>query len=108
MVTYTGLRVYEDGSSTLVVKLTEQTPVEFTQDGTKLTFVLGGAKVHLRNNKNPLNAQFFNSNVVRAKLDDTKKGVRVRISLRSDVQPEHKMVSQGSGAVLRIDVPPPA
>jgi hypothetical protein len=108
VVTFTGLRVYDDGSSTLVVSLTRKTPVEFSQEGTEVTFLLAGAKVRWRNNKNPLLAKYFKSNVIEAKLDDSKDGATLVVQLRENVRPQHNMGDAGGGALLRIDVPAPA
>lgn len=108
VVTFSGLRVYEDGSSTVFVTLTAETPVEFSQAGKTLSFVLTGAKVRLQNNQNPLLAKYFHSNVVKVRLGNTRDGVLLTIDLRTEVATHHALTKQGSGAVLRIDVPPPA
>lgn len=108
LVTFSGLRVYEDGSATLVVNLTEKTNVSVSSEGTRIEFVMEGARVHLKNNKNPLRAEYFRSNVVRAKLDDVEEGVRLRVVTRSEVAPRHTMEQYGTTTVLRIDFPPPA
>lgn len=107
LVTFSGLRIYDDGSSTLFVNLTRRTPVSFRKNGKRLEFMIQGARVHLRNNKNPLQAQYFKTMVVRAKLDDVREGVRLRVDVRSDIEPAHRIVQEGQRAVLRIDFPPP-
>lgn len=107
IVTFTGLHVYEDGSSTLFVDLTRTTRVEATVDGKEVSFLLSGAKVRDRNNKNPLIAEYFKTNVLRAKLVDEPAGVRLVVQLREDVPTEHGMSGSGSGARLRVDIPPP-
>ncbi len=108
LVTYSGLRVYKDGSSTFQVKLTAETPVAFSQQGMSLTFLLKGARVDVKNNKNPLQAEYFKSNVVKTQLYDGKEGVELRINLRKAATPVHKMVRFSGGAILRVDIPPPA
>lgn len=108
LVTYSGLRVYKDGSSTFQVKLTHETPVTFSQQGTALTFVLKGARVDVKNNKNPLRAEYFQSNVMRTQLFDGETGVELKIGLRKAATPVHKMFRYSGGAILRVDIPPPA
>lgn len=108
LVTYSGLKVYEDGSSTLRVNLTKKVPVEFDQKGTRIVFLIKGAKIELKNNKNALRAEYFSSNVIRAKLDDSSEGARLEITLRSPTAPTHQMIQHSGGAILRIDVPPVA
>jgi hypothetical protein len=107
LVTFSGLRIYDDGSSTLFVNLTDQAPISMEKSGKRLDFMIKGARVHLRNNKNPLQAQYFKTMVVRAKLDDVRQGVRLRVDLRSDVEPAHRLVREGQRAVLHVDFPPP-
>lgn len=106
VVTFSGLRVYEDGSSTLRVNLTEQTPVDFSQTGTKLRFVFAGAKVALRNNTHPLRAEHFSSNVMRTKLANSPEGAVLEVRLRKKVAPNHRMIVHAGGAILRVDIPP--
>ena len=104
-VTFSGLRVYEDGSSTLRVDLTKAAPVQLDQKGTCLVYLIKGAQIELRNNKNPLRAEFFSSNVISSKLDDTKEGARLEVQLRSSITPVSQMIRHAGGVILRIDIP---
>lgn len=106
VVTFTGLRVHKDGSATLFVELTRTTPVEVTHEGKNVSFLLSGAKVRWRNNKNPLLADHFRTNVIRAELEDSKAGVLLRVRLREEVHLAHDMGSSAVGARLRVEVPP--
>jgi hypothetical protein len=107
LVTYSGLRVYEDGSSTLQVNLTKAAPVELGEQGARLVYLIKGAKIELRNNKNPLRAEYFSSNVMSSKLDDSKDGARLEIQLRSPVTPVSEMIRHSGGVILRIEIPAP-
>ena len=107
LVTYSGLRVYDDGSSTLRVDLTKTAPVELGEKGTRLVYLIKGAKIELSNNKNPLRAEYFSSNVVSSKLDDSKEGARLEIQLRNAVTPVSQMIRHSGGVILRIDIPAP-
>lgn len=108
IVTFTGLRVREDGSSTLFVELTRTTEVEVTENGKDVSFLLSDAKIRDRNNKNPLNAEYFKANVLRAKLVEEKGGVRLVVQLREAAKTVHGMTSSVVGARLFVDVPPPS
>jgi hypothetical protein len=108
IVTYTGLRVHEDGSSTVFVDLTRTAKVEATHAGKDVSFLISGAKIRTRNNKNPLIAEYFKTNLLRAKLVDEKGGVRLVVQLREAVKTEHGMDVSGQGARLRVNIPPPA
>lgn len=108
IVTFTGLRVREDGSSTLFVELTRATEVEVTENGKDVSFLLSGAKIRDRNNKNPLNAEYFKANVLRAKLVEEKAGVRLVVQLRETAKTAHGMTTSVVGARLVVDVPPPS
>lgn len=107
LVTYSGLRVYDDGSSTLRVDLTKAAPFELGEKGTRLVYLIKGAKIELRNNKNPLRAEYFSSNVVSSKLDDSKEGAVLEIQLRNAVTPVSQMIRHSGGVFLRIDIPAP-
>ncbi len=104
-ITFSGLRVYGDGSSSFQVKISGSTPVKFSQNGKSLRFLLSNAEVELRNNRNPLRAEYFHSNVVRAQLKNTRKGALLSIELRKSAQVEHNMLKHAGGVVLRIDIP---
>ncbi len=106
VVTFMGLRVHKDGSSTLFVELTRTTPVDVEREGTNVSYLLRGAKVRWRNNKNPLLADHFGTNVVRAALEDSKAGVKLNVKLRETAPLDHEMGSSPVGARLRVDVPP--
>lgn len=107
IVTYTGLQVHEDGSSTVFVDLTRTTKVEAKEGGKEVSFLLSGAKIRTRNNKNPLIAEYFKTNLLRAKLVDDAGGVRLIVSLREAVKTEHGMTDSGQGARLRVNIPAP-
>jgi hypothetical protein len=108
IITFTGLRVHEDGSSTVFVDLTRSTKVEAKEAGKEVSFLLSGAKVRTRNNKNPLIAEYFKTNLLRASLVDDAKGVRLVVQLREAVKTEHDMNLSEQGARLLVNIPAPA
>lgn len=108
IVTFSGLHVYQDGSSTLFVDLTRTTTVQVAHAGREVSFLLSGAKIRYRNNKNPLIAEYFKTNVLRARLVDEPGGVRLIVKLREEVPTDHGMTGSQTGARLRVDIPPPS
>jgi hypothetical protein len=126
-VTFTGFHVESDGTSRLTVELAGPVPVEATVNGTKAEYLLVGASIPLRNNKNPLITKHFASLVTSARLvpeyeggakpkgkrgkhKDKGKlvGVRVVVEMREPAKPEHR-VHKGPGgtATLVVDFPKP-
>jgi hypothetical protein len=65
-----------------------------------------GAKVLIRNNRNPLLAAEFGSSVSRAQQRPDKDGVRLELKLKAKVSPTYLLVRRGNGAVLEVTVPP--
>lgn len=105
VVTFAGFRVHEDGSSTLRVDLTKRADVTLTREGKTLVYWIEGAKIRYRNNENPLDTKHFESNVVSAKLDRARKGVKFTVRLRTDTSAQHRIIEHSTGVSLQVDVP---
>jgi len=88
------------------VELSEQVPVEVKRSGRIIEYKLLGARVPLRNNRNPLALRDFPSSALRAVLVPQKDAVKLVVTLRADVSPTHRMVAHGKGAVLEVELPP--
>ena len=82
LVSFIGFRVHEDRSSTFRVDVSLAPELKRAKKDKQIVFLIKRAAIERRNNKNPLNAQFFNSNVLNAKLDAVKEGVTLTINLR--------------------------
>jgi hypothetical protein len=109
VVTYTGLRVHDDGSATLRVELSKKVAVQKSAQGTEVRFFLPGARITVKNNKNPLLAQHFATNVVSAEIQPSKAGVTVVVRLRQAVALEPQLIDQAGGAsTVRVDIPAPS
>ncbi len=108
VVTYTGLRVHDDGSATLRVELSKKVAVKKSTRGTEVRLFLPGARITVKNNKNPLLAQHFSTNVVSAEIQPSKEGVTVVLKLRQAVAVEPQLIDQAGGAsTVRVDIPAP-
>jgi hypothetical protein len=106
VVTYTGLRVHDDGSATLRVELSKKVAVQKKTQGTEVRFFLPGARITVKNNKNPLLAQHFSTNVMSAEIQPSKEGVTVVLKLRQAVALEPQLIDQAGGAsTVRVDIP---
>ncbi|MFZ5890376.1 MAG: hypothetical protein ACOY0T_04840 [Myxococcota bacterium] len=119
-VTFTGFRRLADGRALLYVEITSKVPVSVVQQPGGVIYRLEGARVALKNNKNPLLTQGFDTNLLSARLvvpkAPRKKGARkaseapashvdLVLNLRSGVTPTHVMSERPGGAVLEITIP---
>jgi hypothetical protein len=106
VVTMAGFRAHKDGRSTIYVEVTRPVPVESNAGGRELTFKLRGAKVTLRNNRNPLLAQHFSTVVESARLVSDANDVALEIKLRKATTPQHRLVNHpGGAATLEVEFP---
>src|SRR5690606_23160605 len=106
VVTYSGLKFGSNGAASLRVELSSSAPVVLKQEGKVTQFLIDGATVKRRNNLNPLDASFFCSTLLRAKLDRKKEGVYVSLELREAAPVSHRLTPVGSGALIEFSVPP--
>jgi hypothetical protein len=116
-ITFSGFHAFDDGSSRIFVKLTTAVPVEARYSGKKIEYIFRGAKVPIRNNKNPLLTTYFGAQVVSARFVQDKKGkgrdksvdARFEILLREESKPPHKVEKMPDGtAIFTVDLPKPS
>lgn len=107
-VTFTGFHVFDDGSSRIWVRLTHTVDVQEKLSKGTAVYVLKGALVPGKNNKNPLVTTYFDSAVMKAKLVQNKKDAELVVTLKQEVTPKHRVVSRPDGtSSVQIDFPPP-
>lgn len=119
-VTFAGFHVLPDGTSRLTVQFTAVPTVSGFVRGTTAEYVISGARIPSRNNKNPLLARHFGAEVLNARLvaETPKKGkkkpaggkpeARLVVVTREAVTPEHRLVQNPDGtATLIVDFPRP-
>ncbi|MGC4086314.1 MAG: hypothetical protein QM756_00170 [Polyangiaceae bacterium] len=118
-VTFTGFRRLANGGALVYVELTARVPVSVVQQAGGVIYRLEGARVALKNNKNPLLAGAFATNLLSARLvvpksPRPKRGkpaehatprVDVVLNLRGGATPTHVMTDRPGGAVLEITIP---
>jgi hypothetical protein len=117
-VTFTGYQSLPGTRGIVFVELTDAVAVEVSRHGRVIEYRLVGAKVPLKNNRNPLLLRDFNSSALSAVLvvdkpsRDRKRrahpqpSVRLVLTLRGDASPSFRMVSRGKGAALEIELAP--
>ncbi len=106
VATLPGFEMQADGSSRIFVEVTQQVEVTEKHAKGKLVYVLKGARVAKRNNRNPLVTVHFNTPVVRARLVPAGADLHVVIDLRKDVAATFKWAAMKDGAaMLQIDFP---
>jgi hypothetical protein len=104
--TYTGFQAAPSGAATVFVQLTDAVKIVPSATKGEVSYLMKGAEVRIRNNRNPLPLDQFGSVLSRAQLVPEKDGVRLVLKLRADVKLSHRLVRQGKGAVLEVDAPP--
>lgn len=105
-VTFTGYQSLPGGRGMVFVELSELVAVEVHRAGQVVEYRMIGARVPLRNNRNPLNLRDFSSSALSAVLVPEKNAVKLVVTLRGNVQPTHKITPRGKGAVLEVELPP--
>ena len=107
-ITFSGYQSLPGGRGILFVELTNPVAVEVKRTGQVIEYKLIGARVPLKNNRNPLLLRDFSSSASSAVLVPDKNAVRLVVTLREKVSPTHRMVERGKGAVLEIELPAPS
>ncbi len=114
-VTFSGYQSLPGNRGIVFVELSDAVAVEVSRVGQVIEYRLVGARVPLKNNKNPLLLRDFKSSAMSAVLVPEARGkgrhkskqqaVRLVIELRGDASPAYRMVQRGRGAVLEVDLP---
>ena len=116
-VTFTGFQTLPGDRGIVFVELSDAVAVEVSRSGQVIEYRLVGAKVPLKNNKNPLLMRDFKSSALSAVLVADKPSrkhkqhrvasVRLVITLRGADTPTYRMVSRGKGAALEVELAAP-
>ena len=117
-ITFTGYQSLPGARGIVFVELTDAVAVEVSRSGQVIEYRLVGAKVPLKNNRNPLLLRDFNSSALSAVLvvDSPRKNrkkhghvppsVRLVVTLRGAASPSFRMVRRGKGAALEVELGP--
>jgi hypothetical protein len=106
IATLPGFEMLPEGGSRLFVEVTQPVRIEEHKSRGKVTYVLKGAHVALRNNENPLVTVHFNTPVTQARLFPVGNDLHFVVDLRADATPTWKGAPGKEGSfVLTIDFP---
>ena len=106
-VTWPGFFLMSDGTSRLFLQTTM--PIEYSIDerSRRILLKLKNAKVHLRNNRNPLITVHMNTPLDRAYLKKNRKSLDLVMELRKSVMPSISQTVDSDGYhYLFVDFPP--
>ena len=104
-VTFIGFQGTEDGGGLVFVQLTDSVKVQAASSPSELTFLMKGARVTIRNNRNLLPLDAFHPALSSARLVADKDGERLVLRLKAPSTATYRVVRQGHGAVLEVAVP---
>lgn len=95
LMTWPGFQARPDGASRFFLQTTGTVQVEQKNEEGRFVLVLKGCRLHLRNNRRPLETRYFNTPVSSARIERRGRDLAFVMSLRAPVTP---MVSTQSGA----------
>lgn len=95
LMTWPGFQARPDGASRFFLQTTGPVQVEQKHEDGRFVVVLKGCRLHLRNNRRPLETRYFNTPVSSARIERRGRDLAFVMSLRADVTP---VVSTQSGA----------
>jgi hypothetical protein len=104
-IVMSGFRPLGGGRSLIFVDLSEPVAVEVSSKGRTVEYKLLGARVPLRNNRNPLLLREFDSAALSAVLVPEKQATRLVITLRREVTPSHRFVKRAPFTTLEVELP---
>ncbi len=106
-VTWPGFIILEDGTSRIFLQTTVPVAYAISEGNRRISLKLKNAKVHLRNNRNPLVTVHFNTPLDRAYLKKNRKSLDLVMELRQSATPNiHQTVDNDGYHYLFVDYPP--
>jgi len=105
VATLPGFEMLEDGATRVFVLVSKAVQVEERKSPSRLVYVLKGAHVAKRNNRNPLVTVHMNTPVTSARLVPSGNDTHFVIDLRADAPPTWRVAEAQGGASLQVDFP---
>jgi hypothetical protein len=87
LVTWPGFQARADGASRFFVQTTNAVAPALQTSQGRAVVLLPNVRIHLRNNRRPLETRFFNTPVSRARVERRGRNVAFILDLRADVTP---------------------
>lgn len=107
VATFVGFRRLGPKRVLVYVELTQAPGVDFAGKGRTLEYTMQKTRVTLRNNRNPLLAQHFDSVVQSARLVPAGTDLKLVIRLRRDAEQVSRVVRHATGATLEVELTEP-
>jgi hypothetical protein len=103
-----GLEMLPDGGSRIFLPISAPLTITEHVSPGQLSYVLENGRIDVYNSENALETYYFNTPVVRARLQRLKKkDLQLVIFLRADVKATYRVVENKNGTVrLEVDFPP--
>ena len=106
LMTWPGFQFRPDGASRFFVQTNQPIQVESRRTGGRFIVVLKNTRIHLRNNRNPLETRFFNTPVTRAHVERHGRDVWLVLTMRADVTPQvHSEAGPGGYHFVYVELP---
>ncbi|MCA9603321.1 MAG: hypothetical protein R3A78_11620 [Polyangiales bacterium] len=106
-ITWTGFQPMPDGSSRVFVQLTVPATYEINGGANKVSLVIHGSKIFLKNNRRPIDTRFFNTPVNRITVKRKRHDAVIELEMRSGVTPTaHTETDPNGYTYLIFDFPP--
>jgi hypothetical protein len=99
---------FEEGSSGSRIFVQTTRPVTYSRadEGTSIVLVLPRTRIHLRNNRNPLVTEHFNTPVSRAYLRRRGRDTLLVLEMKVGAEPRISQSSEGEYQFLFVEFPP--
>ncbi len=94
VVTWPGFQMTPTGSR-IFVQTSASVPIDPSAEPGKLVYALHNCRIDLRNNRNPLVTEHFNTPVVRAYLRQRGRDVQLVLEMRAQVSPSVRQEAAG-------------
>jgi hypothetical protein len=98
VATLPGFEVLPDGGSRLFVQLTGNPQVDEKKAAGSITYVIKGARILRRNNRNALETAHFNTPVLRARLVPSGHDLHFVVDLRQNVAPKWQLTANSTSS----------
>jgi hypothetical protein len=106
LLTWPGFQARPDGASRFFVQTTQPVTHRVENESGRVVIILENLGIHLRNNRRPLETQYFNTPVTRAKVERRGRDVALVLEMRAAVTPSVSVQpAEGAYHYLFIEFP---
>lgn len=107
LMTWPGFQMRPGGGSRVFLQTSRKPKFETSRKPGRFVVLLEKTRVHLRNNRRPLETRYFNTPVTRVKVKKRGKDLAIVLELRAEVRPKvtTKADPKGPFHYLFVDLP---